>query len=476
MKKDLMSKSKVAPTSFSRPQSASLTRILAFFLAFGWLGVALTVNVVGEDWPEWRGRGRQGLWTEDGVLSQFPDDGLRFKWRTQIEAGYSGPAVAEDRVFVMDFLETPGTRTMDGTERLLCLDQDSGGILWTLEWKTSYRMLMGTYAIGPRATPTVDGDRVYAVGAAGMLRCVDVKNGKLIWGKDYIKDFGTSVPVWGIASAPLVDGERLICVVGGEGGARVIAFDKATGKEIWRGLSSEWEMGYEQPVIFGTGESRQLIIWHPKGVSSLNPETGEVYWEEPFEVRSGLTVATPVMNGSKLLVSQFYGGSMLLDLGTGPEGKELVWKVGGTSELPDKTQGLHALIATPIIQNGYIYGVCSYGQLRCLDLGTGARVWESQEMTDFARWAAAFAVQNEDRFFVNNDKGELIIARFTPQGYEEIDRTFLIEPTSNSAWGGRRRPRSSDRMVNWSHPAYADRHIFARNDREVLCASLESFD
>jgi hypothetical protein len=141
------------------------------------------------------------------------------------------------------------------------------------------------------------------------------------------------------------------------------------------------------------------------------------------------------MNGSKLLVSQFYGGSMLLDLGTGPEGKELVWKVGGTSELPDKTHGLHALITTPIIQNGYIYGVCSYGQLRCLDLATGARVWESQEMTDFARWAASFAVQNEDRFFVNNDKGELIIARFTPQGYEEIDRTFLIEPTSISACG-----------------------------------------
>lgn len=460
----------MTPFTPARLQSSGMTRVLIVSLMIGLLGI---VDAVGEDWPEWRGKGRQGLWTEDGVLSQFPDDGLRFKWRTSIGAGYSGPAVAGGNVFVTDFLEALDTHTIDGTERLLCLDQNSGEIRWTHEWTTSYRMLMGSYATGPRATPTVDGDRVYAVGAAGVLRCVDVKSGSLIWGKDYIQDYRTSVPVWGITSAPLVDGSRLICVVGGEGMARIIAFDKMTGKEIWRALSSDWEMGYEQPVIFGTGVSRQLIIWHPKGVSSLNPETGEVYWEEPFEVRSGLTVATPVMNGSKLLVSQFYGGSMLLDLGVDPDRVEVVWKVGGTSELPDNTRGLHALITTPIIQGHHIYGVCSYGQLRCLDLNTGDRVWESQKMTDFARWAAAFAVQNGDRFFVNNDQGELIIARFTPQGYDEIDRTHLIEPTSNSAWGRRGRPRSSDRVVNWSHPAYADRHIFARNDREILCASLE---
>ena len=164
---------------------------------------------------------------------------------------------------------------------------------------------------------------------------------------------------------------------------------------------------------------------------------------------------------------------MLLELGTGTESARLVWKVGGSSELPEDTRGLHALITTPIIQGKYIYGVCSYGQLRCLDLRTGHRIWETLEMTEQARWAAAFAVRNGDRFFINNDKGSLIVARLTPSGYEEIDRTHLIEPTTNSAWRRSSRPRPSDRLVNWSHPAYADRHIFARNDREILCASLE---
>lgn len=132
------------------------------------------------------------------------------------------------------------------------------------------------------------------------------------------------------------------------------------------------------------------------------------------------------------------------------------------------------MITTPVIQGDFIYGVCSYGQLRALELQTGRRLWESLQLTELARWAAAFLVKNADRFFVNNDQGDLIIARLTPRGYVELDRTRLIEPTSNSSWGprpGQRRP--GDRIVNWSHPAYANRHVFARNDREILCASLE---
>jgi outer membrane protein assembly factor BamB len=186
-----------------------------------------------------------------------------------------------------------------------------------------------------------------------------------------------------------------------------------------------------------------------------------------------MTVATPVKSENFILVSQFYGGSLLADLDrTSPTATEL-WKVGGSSERPESTAGLHALITTPIIQGDYIYGVCSYGQLRCLDLRTGKRVWESDKITDIARWAAVFMVRNGDRYFINNDRGELIIAQFSPDGYNEIDRTKLIEPTSNSRYGsrgGRRRPQ--DRIVNWSHPAYANRHIFARNDNEIICASL----
>ena len=435
----------------------------------GWVALTTCADLLAEDWPEWRGKGRRGVWSETGILEKFPEDGLKFKWKTPIRSGYAGPAVADGRVFVLDYRQKPGTRTMEGTERVLCLDEKTGQILWSRQWPTSYRMLMASYAIGPRATPTVDSDRVYVVGATGMLLCLKTETGKVVWRKNYIEDYGTSVPTWGVTSAPFVDGGRLICIVGGEPNARVMAFDKMTGKEIWRALSSDWEMGYAQPVIFKAGGVRQLIIWQPKAVSSLNPETGEVYWEYPFEVRAGVTVATPIKSGSHLLVSQFYGGSMLLRLHAQKPAARMIWEGKSHSELPDQTDGLHSLITTPIIQGDYIYGVCSYGQLRCLQMKTGRRIWETFKMTEFARWAAAFIVRNEDRYFVNNDLGDLIIAQFTPDGYHEIDRTKLIDPTSRSVFRSSRRAR----LVNWSHPAYANRHIFARNDKEILRASLE---
>lgn len=429
-----------------------------------------TQSLQGEDWPEWRGKGRLGVWKETGILQKFPSGGLKFKWRTPVKAGYAGPAISDGRVFVLDYQETPESRTMDGTERLLCLDEKTGKVLWTHEWPTSYRMLMASYAIGPRATPTVDGNRVYVVGATGVMHCLDVRTGEVIWKKNYVDDYGTSIATWGVVSSPLVDGQLLICVVGGEPNAKVVAFDKMTGQEVWRALSSDSEMGYGQPVIFEAGGKRQLIIWHPKALSSLNPKTGKIYWEHPFDVRSGMTVATPVRSQDYLVVTQFYGGSMMLQLDDARPGASLMWKGKSNSELPDQTDGLHALITTPIIQGDYVYGVCSYGHLRCLNAKTGERVWETLEMTELFRWAAAFMVRNGDRYFINNDKGDLIIARFNPQGYVEVDRTRLLEPTSNSAFG---RVGRNARNVNWSHPAYANQHIFARNDEEIVCASLQ---
>lgn len=452
-------------TKSQLPDLAQRWTILA--LGIVWSTVTVNTSLHAEDWPEWRGKGRQGVWTETGILGRFPENGLDIKWRIPIRSGFAGPAVADGRVFVLDYQETPGTRVMDGTERLLCLEEETGQILWTHEWPTSYRMLMASYANGPRATPTVDGDRVYVVGATGTLFCLNAKSGKPIWKKAYVEDYGTSVPVWGITSAPFVDGDRLICIVGGQPDAKVMAFDKLTGEEIWRALSSDGEMGYAQPIIFEAGGVRQLIIWHPGALSSLDPEDGRVYWEQPFDVRSGMTVATPVKSGSYLLVSQFYGGSMMMGLDTKRPAARMIWKGKSNSELPDQTDGLHALITTPIIQGDYVYGVCSYGQLRCLKAESGERIWETLEMTQSARWAAAFLVLNSNRYFVNNDQGDLIIVQFTPEGYLEIDRTSLIEPTTHISF------RRTGRLVNWSHPAYANRHIFARNDKEILRASLE---
>lgn len=428
--------------------------------------VALFAGAVlaAEDWPEIRGKGRLGDWTETGIVEKFPADGLKILWRTPIKAGFSGPAVAGGRVFVTDYAETQRPR---GIERAIALDEKTGQILWTQEWQVDYRGM--SYAIGPRATPTVDANRVYFAGADGKLWCLDAANGSILWKKDYVADYGADRSKWawdwGFSSAPIVDGPRLIALVGGRPDAKVVAFDKLTGKELWRALSSESELGVAQPIIVTAGGARQLIVWYPGAVASLDPATGRVYWEQPYKVGASMTVATPIQSGSWLFFTNFYDGPLMLALDEQKPAATVLWK--GKSDNEIQTDGLHATTATPVIVGDYIYGICSYGQFRCLRAKTGERIWETQAVTkERIRWASGQIVRHGDRLFINNDRGELVIVKPGPEGYQEISRTFLLKPTSPP---GNRRELVS---VNWSHPAYANRHIYARNDEEIIAASL----
>ena len=196
------------------------------------------------------------------------------------------------------------------------------------------------------------------------------------------------------------------------------------------------------------------MLWHPRGVSSLDPETGAVYWEHEWPI-GGMTVATPVSRGPYLLVTHFFRGSLMLRLDSDRPAAEELWRGQSRSELPGQTDGLHALITTPLIIGDYVYGVGSYGELRCLDARTGERVWETTELVGPERWGAAFFVQHGDRVFVTNDTGELILARLTPEGYTEIGRTQLLAPATRTRGGAT--GRWGDRGVVWSHPAYANR-------------------
>lgn len=413
-----------------------------------------------DDWPEWRGAGRGGVWKESGILDKFPASGLTPTWRAPVREGYSGPAVANGRVFVTDYIVTERPR---GTERALALDERTGRVLWTQQWEASYSGLDRPH--GPRATPTVDGDRVYVLGATGKLLCLSAATGEIIWRRDFMAEFKSELPVWGFSGAPLVDGPRLICLVGGQPDAKVVALDKLTGKEVWRAIDSDSEPGYSPPIIVELGATRQLIIWHSRAVTSLDSRTGKVYWEHPFKVELAVAIATPVESNGRLLVSSFYNGSRLFRLDARKPASQLVWQGSSKSEID--TDGLHAVMTTPVVAGDYIYGTCSYGQFRCLDARTGRRVWESQAVVgEHARWACAHIVQNGDRYFINNDRGELIIARLSPAGYEEISRTKVIRPTTPNA--GRRELGG----VNWAHPAYANRHIILRNDEEIVRYSL----
>jgi hypothetical protein len=181
----------------------------------------------------------------------------------------------------------------------------------------------------------------------------------------------------------------------------------------------------------------------------------------------GMTVATPVSSGNRLLLTAFFDGTTMLALDAEKPASKVLWRRKGKSEEAADTEALHSLITTPVIQGDYFYGIDSYGTLRGLKMDSGDRVWGTLDLIGSeARWAAGLIVQHGDRYFINNDRGELVIAHMTPAGYRELDRTKLIEPTSK---GGGRRELGA---VHWSHPAYANRHIIVRNDKEIVRASL----
>lgn len=408
---------------------------------------------LADDWPQWGGPRRDLVWRETGLVEKLPKHAEGFiprKWSAPLGEGYAGPAVADGRVFVTDRL------AREQTERVLCLDAETGELLWKHEYPAAYTI---SYPAGPRCTPTVDGERVYTVGAMGHLFCLNAADGKVLWQKDYIADFDAKLPIWGMASAPLVDGKQLIALVGGQDGALVVSFDKLAGKELWRSLDDPG-VGYCPPVIYEFGGVRQLIVWHPRAVSSIDPADGSKLWSIPYRVQAGMTIATPRKIGDRLLVSSFYNGPRMIDV----KGKdaEIAWKKDGGNEI--QTEGLHALMCTPWITESHIYGFDSYGQLRCLDVKTGERIWETLAATGRDRWWNAFLVPQGDRFFIHNEQGDLIIAKLSPAGYEELDRAKLIEPT---------RPVRR-RQTIWSHPAFAMKSVFARNDKEIIRVDLSA--
>ena len=427
------------------------------FLAIIWVASSgWTVDVSftsAEDWPQWRGVGRRGMWTESGIVSNFPKEGLPVRWKAQVGPGFSGPVVADGRVFVSD-------RQRDrNAERVLCFDEHKGQLLWVYEYKAVYRGV--DYDSGPRASPTVDGQMVYTVGTMGHLFCFKVADGRLVWKKDYVADYGTEVPIWGMAAAPLVEGDLLIANVGGRPNACLVAFNKYSGQEVWKALTDR--PGYSAPIVIEAGGRRQLIFWSAQALHSLNPKTGKIYWSIPYRCKADLSVATPVHYRDFLFISSFYDGAMMLKLDRTQAKASILWKEPPTSEL--ETTIVHCLMSTPYFSGDHFYAVDSYGELRCLEIATGKRIWETLEATGKERWSSAHLTPNGERTFLFNEHGELILAELTPQGYHEISRTRLLRPIQAV---------QGLRPVTWAHPAYANRHLFVRNDEEMISVSLEA--
>jgi outer membrane protein assembly factor BamB len=416
--------------------------------------VATNVPSAADDWPQWRGPGRDGVWHETGLIDKFPQPRIELRWRAAIGSGYCGPTVAEGRVYVMDRVEEPADM-----ERVHAFDWQTGRNLWTFAYECSYTTVK--YPAGPRASVSIDDGRAYALGSRGHFHCLDAASGKFLWKKTPGEDYDIQAPIWGVAAAPLVDGPLVIVQLGAAGGACLVALDKKTGEERWRALDDR--ASYSAPIIIEQAGRRVLVAWTGDHVAGLDPASGEVFWTYPFEpAKMVINVPTPVVQGDRLFVTAFYDGSLMLRLDQSQMAVEKVWRGRGFSER--QTDALHSMISTPYFEGDYVYGVDSYGELRCLEAGTGDRVWEDRTAVPGNRWATIHMVRNGKRIWMFNERGELIIARLSPAGFEEISRAKLIDPTMAQL-----RQRDG---VCWSHPAYAHRHVFARNDKELVCAGL----
>jgi outer membrane protein assembly factor BamB len=427
---------------------ASRFGFAALFVCFA---VAL---VQAEDWPQWRGANRDGVWRETGIVEKFADEELPRKWTAEIGAGYSGPTVANGRVFVMDRITKPSS-----IEGIQCFDEQTGKPLWSHEYECEYGKI--GYQAGPRASVTIDRGNAYALGATGRMHCLDAASGKVLWQRDLERDYEIDMPIWGIAGSPLIFENLVILHIGGTKGACVVALDKASGEERWKALNDRGQ--YTAPILVEQAGSPVAIVWTGDSVAGLEAAGGKLLWRHEWKPRNmPIGIATPVVEKDRVFFTSFYDGSLMLRLSQDKPAAEKVWQLVGENE--QNTDALHSIISTPVFENGYIYGCDSYGELRCLDADTGERLWEDTTATPRARWSNIHFVKNGDKHWLFNERGELIIARLSPQGYEEISRAKLIEPTLDQL-----RQRGG---VCWSHPAFANKCVFIRNDKELVCASL----
>ena len=428
--------------------------------------------VQADDWPQWQGPNRDGIWLEKGIIKSIPADGPPVLWRVPLGGGYSGPAVVGERLYVTDYMKSegdldnnPNSRSLlSGKERVLCFDTTTGKEIWTYEYDCPYSI---SYAAGPRCTPTVSDGRVYALGSEGNFLCLDASDGHLLWQKDFKKEYNAKTPIWGFCGHPLVFDDLVICVVGGEGSVAV-AFDRKNGTERWRALTAS-EQGYCPPTLIQSAGVEQLLIWDADNLNSLEPATGRQLWSEPLKPMYGMSIMVPQLgrlHGKEVLFASGIGKvGALYALKNDSPAAEVVWR-------GEPKNAMYCANSTPFIKDNTIYGCdCHSGMLTAVDLESGDRLWETSEPTSRtdrpAKHGTAFLIRQPTpndplRVWLFSETGDLILARLTRDAYEELGRTHLLEPT-NECFG---------RSVVWTHPAFANGCCFVRNDEELICVSL----
>ncbi len=422
------------------------------YVGLATLSALVFVRVIrAEDWPRFRGRNRDSVWRETGILASFPAQGLNMRWRAAVGLGWSSPVIAKGRVYLTD----AALQKSKAQERVLCFEEATGKPLWTFCYDVAYPDWAFTPGQEgrPTATPLVHGGKLYTLGKKGDLYCFEAAKGERLWKRNLERDY--RVQEFAFNASPLIESNFLILCIGSYVGTNpsfVLALDKNSGKEIWKAPNEG--LTNSSPLVITSGGKRQLIVWTQRSVISLDPATGKTHWQERMRTSADSAVATPVFHKNLLLVS-----GLMLKLDSEKPAATVVW--------PDTKAAARRILSntsTPLIQGDHLFSAKSSGHLVCLSASTGKEIWETDKVTDLKQGASIHLTPNGDSVFLYTDKGELIRAHLSSAGYQEISRTRLLEPTYPFA----------GRKVVWPPPAFANRHVFARNDQELICVSLEA--
>lgn len=379
-------------------------------------------------WPQWHGPNRDGVSQETGLIKGWPESGPLVVWRVPIGDSYSGISISKGRAYTMS--------TEDENELVVCLDTSNGAEIWRTLIDTKYGQGQGD---GPRSTPTLDGERVFALSGKGRLAAFNTTNGEKLWEHDFVGEFGSNIPGFGFCTSPLVEGDLLLAEVGGADNKSIVAFDKESGNVVWSTHTDR--AGYSSPIAITFNGIRQLIFLTSKTLISVSPKDGQIYWEYPWITHGGINVATPILiPPDKLFISASYDkGAALVQMMATDERVTVqeVWK----------SRVMKNHFNSSVLLGDYLYGFDN-AVLKCITAVTGEEQWKHG---GFGKGSLILA---DGHLIVLSDKGRLALVEATPLAYREKAIAQILEGKC------------------WTVPSIADGKLYLRNQKEVVCLDL----
>ena len=403
-----------------------------------------------EDWPQWRGLRRDGIWRETGILQSFPPGGLKILWRVPVGVGFSSPVVAQGKVYVTD---SHVTRT-NARENVRCIETATGKAIWTHTYDVVYPEYGSdpAHPFCPVATPIVASGKIYTLGRMSHLLCLDALTGRVLWSHNLPKEYNTTEDLRGPNCSPVVESNLVIIAIAKSPEISIVAFDKDSGRQTWEALDEI--PSNTSPIMIDSAGHRQLIVWANKSVAALDPATGRILWRQNVASSGNYAVPTPVWKDGLLLLD-----GLMLKLHSDKPGASVLW--------PEDTRPLRIHLSdtsTPLLQDGLVFSPTSKGHLLCREATTGKQLWQADQVSASKSGPSIHltAVPSIGCVFLFTDRGDLILSRLTAAGYQELGRFHLLEPTADYG----------QQKMAWVPPAYSSQCVFARNDKELVCASL----